>query len=111
MICERDGAFRLAGDLEQSGHLGGAFGASRNTAMMVAAVAKLGRAFAAQVEALRRLKNGGSQSCGLNTFTSMTEEKQSSEMSPKAGVLDHARCRTIRTIKIRMTAPMNPAIK
>ena len=29
--------------------------------MMVAAVAKLGRAFAAQVEALRRLKNGGSQ--------------------------------------------------
>ena len=33
-------------------HLGGAFGASRNTAMMVAAVAKLGRAFAAQVEAL-----------------------------------------------------------
>ena len=42
-------------------HLGGAFGASRNTAMMVAAVAKLGRAFAAQVEALRKLKNGGSQ--------------------------------------------------
>jgi hypothetical protein len=31
-------------------HLGGAFGPSRNTAMMVAAVAKLGRAFAAQVE-------------------------------------------------------------
>ena len=29
--------------------------------MMVAAVAKLGRAFATQVEALRRLKNGGSQ--------------------------------------------------
>ena len=29
--------------------------------MMVAAVAKLGRAFAAQVEALRKLKNGGSQ--------------------------------------------------
>ena len=29
--------------------------------MMVAAVAKLGSAFAAQVEALRRLKNGGSQ--------------------------------------------------
>ena len=28
-----------------------------------------------------------------------------------AGILDHARCRTIRTIKIRMTAPMNPAIK
>jgi len=28
---------------------------------MVAAVAKLGRAFAAQMEALRRLKNGGSQ--------------------------------------------------
>jgi hypothetical protein len=27
--------------------------------MMVAAVAKLGRAFAAQVEALRKLKNGG----------------------------------------------------
>ena len=41
--------------------LGGAFGTSRNTAMMVAAVAKLGRAFAAQVETLRRLKNGGSQ--------------------------------------------------
>jgi hypothetical protein len=47
MIFERDGAFRLAGDLEQSGHLGGAFGASRNTAMKVAAVAKPGRAFAA----------------------------------------------------------------
>jgi hypothetical protein len=29
--------------------------------MMVAAVAKLERAFAAQVEALRKLKNGGSQ--------------------------------------------------
>jgi len=28
--------------------------------MMVAAVAKLGRAIAAQVEALRKLKNGGS---------------------------------------------------
>jgi hypothetical protein len=42
-------------------HLGGAFGSSRNTAMMVAAVAKLGRTFAAQVEALRKLKNGGSQ--------------------------------------------------
>ena len=28
-----------------------------------------------------------------------------------ARILDHARCRTIRTIKIRMTAPMNPAIK
>ena len=42
-------------------HLGGAFGTSRNTAMMVAAVAKLGRAFAAQVEALRRLQSGGSQ--------------------------------------------------
>jgi hypothetical protein len=42
-------------------NLGGAFGASRNTAMMAAAVAKLGRAFAAQVEVLRKLKNGGSQ--------------------------------------------------
>jgi hypothetical protein len=42
-------------------HLGGAFGSSRNTAMMVAAVAKLGKTFAAQVEALRKLKNGGSQ--------------------------------------------------
>jgi len=41
--------------------LGGAMGASRNTAMMAAAVAKLLRAFAAQVEALRRLKHGGSQ--------------------------------------------------
>lgn len=28
-----------------------------------------------------------------------------------AGILDYARCRTVRTIKIRMTAPMKPAIK
>ena len=42
-------------------HLGGAFGGNRNTAMMAAAVARLGRAFAAQVETLRRLRNGGSQ--------------------------------------------------
>ena len=41
--------------------LGGAFGGNRNTAMMAAAVARLMKAFAAQVETLRRLKNGGSQ--------------------------------------------------
>jgi hypothetical protein len=41
--------------------LGGAFGGGRNTAMMAAAASRLLRAFAIQVEALRRLKNGSSQ--------------------------------------------------
>jgi len=31
--------------------------------------------------------------------------------SQAARILDHARCRTARTTKIRMTAPMKPAIK
>jgi len=41
--------------------LGGAFGGDRNTAMKAAAAARLLKAFAAQVETLRRLKYGGSQ--------------------------------------------------
>ena len=41
--------------------LGGAFGGNQNTAMTVAAAARLLKAFATQVEALRRLRNGGSQ--------------------------------------------------
>ena len=41
--------------------LGGAFGGSRNTAMMTTATARLMKAFAAQAETLRRLRNGGSQ--------------------------------------------------
>jgi hypothetical protein len=41
--------------------LGGAFGTERGTAMKAAAAARLMKAFAAQVETLRRLKHGGSQ--------------------------------------------------
>jgi hypothetical protein len=42
-------------------NLGGAFGSSRNTAATASAVARLQRAFAAQVEVLRRLRQAGSQ--------------------------------------------------
>jgi len=38
-----------------------AFGGNQNAAMTVAAAARLLKAFATQVEALRRLRNGGSQ--------------------------------------------------
>lgn len=41
--------------------LGGGFGGDRQTAMMAAAASRLMRAFATQVEALRRLKHGSSQ--------------------------------------------------
>jgi hypothetical protein len=41
--------------------LGGAGVGSRNSPMMASAVARLMKAFAAQVETLRRLRNGGSQ--------------------------------------------------
>jgi Protein of unknown function (DUF3987) len=43
------------------GRLGGAHGGDRNMAMMASAASRLVRAYAAQVEVLRRLKNGGSQ--------------------------------------------------
>ncbi len=43
------------------GGLGGAFGGERSTIMKASAAARLLKAFAAQVEAMRRLKNGGSQ--------------------------------------------------
>src|SRR5215216_4748201 len=41
--------------------LGGAHGGDRNVAMMATAAARLVRAYATQVETLRRLRNGGSQ--------------------------------------------------
>jgi hypothetical protein len=41
--------------------LGGGGWGARNTAIAASTVAKLGRTFAAQAEALRKLKNGGSQ--------------------------------------------------
>jgi len=41
--------------------LGGALGGYRTVAAMASAAARLLRAYAAQVEALRRLRNGGSQ--------------------------------------------------
>lgn len=41
--------------------LGGAFGSDRHMGTMAAAAARLLRAFATQVETLRRLRNGGSQ--------------------------------------------------
>jgi hypothetical protein len=40
---------------------GGAYGGGRNVALMVSAGAKLLRAFSAQVETMRRLRNGGTQ--------------------------------------------------
>jgi hypothetical protein len=40
---------------------GGAYGGDRHVAIMAAASARLLRAFATQVEAMRRLRNGGSQ--------------------------------------------------
>jgi hypothetical protein len=39
----------------------GAYGGDRHVAMMASAGARLLRAFAAQIEAMRRLRNGGSQ--------------------------------------------------
>jgi hypothetical protein len=41
--------------------IGGAHGLDRHVAMMATAAARLARAYATQVEALRRLRNGGSQ--------------------------------------------------
>jgi len=41
--------------------LGGGFRGDRNTAVMAGAATRLLKAFATQVEALRRLRNGGSQ--------------------------------------------------
>jgi hypothetical protein len=43
------------------GRLGGAHGPDRNVAAKASAAARLLRAYAAQVETLRRLRNGGSQ--------------------------------------------------
>ena len=43
------------------GRLGGGHGGDRNVAMMATAAARLVRAYATQVEALRRLRSGGSQ--------------------------------------------------
>ena len=40
---------------------GGAYGGDRHVAMMAAAASRLLKAFAIQVEALRRLRSGGSQ--------------------------------------------------
>ena len=40
---------------------GGAYGGDRHVAMMASAVAKLLKAFATQIETLRRLRSGGSQ--------------------------------------------------
>jgi hypothetical protein len=40
---------------------GGAYGGTRNVAIMAAAGARLMKAFAAQVETMRRLRNGGTQ--------------------------------------------------
>jgi hypothetical protein len=42
-------------------NLGGAYRSDRQTSMKAAAVARLLKAFASQVEALRRLKHGGAQ--------------------------------------------------
>lgn len=40
---------------------GGAYGGARHVAIMAAASARLLKAFATQVEAMRRLRNGGTQ--------------------------------------------------
>jgi hypothetical protein len=55
MACTHTAAMAVLGTL------GGAHGSDRNVAMKASAAARLLRAYAAQVEVLRRLRNGGSQ--------------------------------------------------
>jgi len=43
------------------GRAGGGYGGARHVALMAAATARLLRAFAIQVETMRRLRNGGTQ--------------------------------------------------
>ena len=47
---------------------GGAYGGNRHVAMMAAATSKLLRAFAIQVETLRRLRGGGTQVIRVERF-------------------------------------------
>jgi len=55
MVCTHTAAMALLS------RIGGAHGGGRHVAMMAAAVSKILRAFAIQVESLRRLRAGGSQ--------------------------------------------------
>jgi len=55
MVCTHTAAMALLS------RIGGAHGGGRHVAMMAAAVSKILRAFAIQVETLRRLRAGGSQ--------------------------------------------------
>ena len=55
MACTHSAAMAVAG------RIGGGHGGDRHVAMVAAAVARLMRTFAIQVETLRRLRNGGSQ--------------------------------------------------
>src|SRR3981189_1074582 len=55
MACTHTAAMAVLGTL------GGAHGSNRNVAAKASAAARLLRAFVAQVEVLRRLRNGGSQ--------------------------------------------------
>jgi len=55
MVCTHTAAMALLS------RIGGAHGGDRHVAMMAAATSKLLRAFAIQVETLRRLRAGGSQ--------------------------------------------------
>ena len=55
MVCTHTAAMAVLG------RLGGGHGGDRSVAMMATAAARLVRAYATQVEALRRLRNGGSQ--------------------------------------------------
>jgi hypothetical protein len=55
MVCTHSAAMAVLG------RLGGGHGSDRRIAAISSAAAKLLRAYATQVEALRRLRNGGSQ--------------------------------------------------
>jgi hypothetical protein len=55
MACTHTAAMAVLGTL------GGAHGSDRNVALKASAAARLLRAYTAQVEVLRRLRNGGSQ--------------------------------------------------
>jgi hypothetical protein len=55
MACSHSAAMAV------TSRIGGGHGGDRHVAMMASAAAKLMRAFAMQVETLRRLRNGGSQ--------------------------------------------------
>jgi hypothetical protein len=55
MACTHSGAMAVVG------RIGGGHGSDRHVAMMASAASRLMRTYATQVEAMRRLRNGGTQ--------------------------------------------------